>query len=338
MRPGISISISFGAEYRERNERWIFVRDRDIARSDIGRHYVNRTNNTTIINSSTVIVNSRRDEKRNATFVTGPNRDDVQRVTHTPIKSVIIRENNKPGQHQENGEMQIYRPHVQKNGSNAQNPAPSKVTRLNDVRPAGTRQREVSPAANERKDQQPETRAVIPSNNRGRERQPQNPAPPVRDQSSPPREVNPTNARGAEKQRPSVAPAVQPSQQRNIDRSNIKGRDRQPQNVAPHIKAQPQQRNVNPPNPRGKDKQPQSAAPRERIQPPRNVNPPDSKGKEKPQQSADQSNKNSSARLSQPKTNQDEDQSGFIKKKASTILTRAILTIYYGKLLNQPKR
>jgi hypothetical protein len=191
LRPGISISIAFGREYHERNERWIFVRDRDITRPDVSRHYVNRTKNVTIINNSTVIVNTRKDNKRNVTYIAGPDRDDVQRVTHTPVKSVAIRENNQPGHHLRNGELQIYRPQVQKRSGNGQNPVPSKVMKLNDVRPAsernaGNRQRDVTPTKNGRKDQQPESRNVKPSNSRGKEKQPQNVAPPNRNRKAQP--------------------------------------------------------------------------------------------------------------------------------------------------------
>ena len=39
MEPGISISASFGRDYDNHYDRWIFVRDRYIDRSDINRYY-----------------------------------------------------------------------------------------------------------------------------------------------------------------------------------------------------------------------------------------------------------------------------------------------------------
>jgi hypothetical protein len=191
LRPGISISIAFGREYRERNERWVFVRDRDITRPDVSRHYVNRTKNGTIINNSTVIVNTRKDNRRNATYITGPDRNDVQRVTHTPVKSVAIRENDQPGHRLSNGELQIYRPQVQKRSGNGQNPAPSKVMRLNDVRPAsernaGNRQQQPPTVNPPNKGQPQQPRNVNPSNSRGKEKQPQNVAPPNRNRKAQP--------------------------------------------------------------------------------------------------------------------------------------------------------
>jgi hypothetical protein len=196
LRPGISISIAFGREYHERNERWVFVRDRDITRSDIGRHYVNRSKNSTIINNSTVIVNTRKDNKRNVTYMAGPERDDVQRATRTPVTSVAVRENDRPGHHLSTGELQIYRPQVQRRSGSGQDPAPSKVMRLNDVQPplernAGNRQRDVLPTQKGRVERQPESRNVNPLNNRGRDKQPQNVVLPEKNRKAEPSQPRP---------------------------------------------------------------------------------------------------------------------------------------------------
>ncbi|MGA9118171.1 MAG: DUF6600 domain-containing protein [Bacteroidota bacterium] len=156
--------LSPGGKPHERNERWIFVRDRDFTRSDIDRHYVDLTNNAAIIKHSTVIANTQRDNKRRVTYLSGPNRDDVQRATRTTIRSVIIRETDQPGRPLNNGELQMYRPQLQKNNGNRQNSAPSKVMKLSDVRTASEknaedRTREVHAAGNYRNAQpgQPNT-------------------------------------------------------------------------------------------------------------------------------------------------------------------------------------
>jgi hypothetical protein len=156
----------------------------------------------------------------------------IPQETSAQHASVAIRENDQPGHHLNNSELQIYRPQVQKRRGSGENPVPSKVMRLDDLRPApernaGNRQRDVRPINNSHKDQQ--------------------------------------------------------SESRDVNSSNIRGKEQQPQNVAP----------------------------------------PD---------------KNLKARLSQPKTNQDETEAGTIKKKASTMFTRAIQTIYFNKLFNQSKR
>jgi hypothetical protein len=209
--PGISVSVAFGGNYHERNERWIFVKEGDIARPDIGRHYVNRTNNTTIINNSTVIMNTRKDDKRNVTYVAGPERDEVQRVTHTTVKSVAIRDADQPGHHLSSGELQIYRPQVQKTDGNGQNPAPAKVIKLNDVKPAaernaGNRQKAVVPASTDSKSQPPVSRISRPAQNKGKEPQPQIVNPPKKGQPPQPRNVKPSNTRAQQIQPKSVTP------------------------------------------------------------------------------------------------------------------------------------
>jgi hypothetical protein len=211
LRPGISISLAFGRDYHERNERWNFVRDRDITRPDISRHYVNRTNNVTIINNSTVIVNTRKDNNRNVTYIAGPDRDDVQRVTRTPVKSVAIRERNQPGHQLNNGELQIYRPQVQKRIGNGQNPAPSKVTRLNDVKPAsernaGNRQQQPPTVNPPDKGQPTQPRVAKPADSKAKEKQPRTVTPPNKGQPAQPRDVRAADSKGQEKQPQKVTP------------------------------------------------------------------------------------------------------------------------------------
>lgn len=61
------------------NDRWDFVRDRDFGRPDVSNHYVNRSNNVTIIKNSTTINNTVIDKSRNVTYNAGPNRADVEK-------------------------------------------------------------------------------------------------------------------------------------------------------------------------------------------------------------------------------------------------------------------
>jgi hypothetical protein len=312
LRPGISVSVSFGSGYHEQNDRWIFVRDRDIMRPDIGRHYVNRTNNVTIINNSTVIVNSRRDDTRNATYVMGPGRDDVQKVTHATVNSVAIRDNSQPGHRLSNNELQIYRPQVQQRNGNGQVPAPSKVMKLNDVKPAsernvGNRQQQSRTVTPPEQRQQPQPQNVYKSEDKGRDQQPRAVNPPITGQQQP-RAVNPSDNKGRQQQAATVtSPARgQTSQPRVADRSNNKGKDQKPQNVAPPHKGQtPQPVIVNPSNSKDKEKQTQNVAPPKESQAPArmDVSRSNNNGKEREQLRISPPKKQDE---SQPKTNQDE--------------------------------
>jgi hypothetical protein len=134
MRPGVSINASFGGSNGVPNNRWNFVRDRDIESHDISRNFIDRKNNKTIINNSTVINKTYFDNNRHSTYVAGPDRADVQKITGKTIQPVAVNEKNKPGQSLTNNQVQIYRPQAQKNNS-GHKPAPAKVTNLKDVKP-----------------------------------------------------------------------------------------------------------------------------------------------------------------------------------------------------------
>jgi hypothetical protein len=133
MRPGVSINIYFGSYNDLPNDRWVFVRDRDFERHDIDRNYVDRSNNITIINNSTVINKTYYDDNRHTTYVTGPGREDVEKTMGKTIKPFKVREKDKPGQILENDQLQIYRPQVQKN-NRVNNLAPTKLTNIKDVK------------------------------------------------------------------------------------------------------------------------------------------------------------------------------------------------------------
>jgi hypothetical protein len=160
MRPGVSLSVSFGSGYTVPNDRWRFVRDRDFSRTDINHYYINRTNNVTIIKNSSVINRTYVDQNRHSTYVSGPDRADVQKNTGRTIQPVVIHDNEKPGQNLRNGQLQIYRPQVQVNDANGRRPAPSNVVNLKDVKRPTERNvvnpiSSVKPAINNRQNVQP---------------------------------------------------------------------------------------------------------------------------------------------------------------------------------------
>ncbi len=240
LRPGVSISVTFGGGYHERNESWIFVREGDITRSDISRHYINRDRNVTIINNSTVIINTRRDDAHHVTYITGPERDDVQRATHATVTPVAIRESNQPGQHLSNGTMQLYRPQVQKSNGNGQSPAPSKVTKLNEVKPASEkiaanrqeRPRTVNPP--EKNQPQPAPN-VHSSEAKPTEQQPRTVNPPTKSQRSQPRSAGPSVSK-------------RKAQQPHMVKSPAKSQPPRPRKIAPPQKiSRPEPSHPNPP-------------------------------------------------------------------------------------------
>jgi hypothetical protein len=179
MEPGVSLSISFGREYDRNNDHWIFVQDRYFDRSDVNRYYVNRTDHERIIGNSTVINNTYVDNGRHTTYVTGPGREDVQKVTGRRVSPVTIQENNKPGQALSNGQLRIYRPQVIKSNEKEQKPAPSRITNLKDLkqpseRNATNQQQNANPSQNNRRVEKPNTVNQRNNNNNAKSLQQQN--------------------------------------------------------------------------------------------------------------------------------------------------------------------
>jgi hypothetical protein len=139
MEPGISLTATFGRAYDIHDDHWIFVKDRDIDRSDINHYYVSRADQDRIVRHSSVINNTYVDSRRHTTYVAGPSRSDIQKVTGRKFNPVAIQEYNKPGQALSNGHFQIYRPAVVKTSSKEKQPVPSRVTNLKDVTQASER-------------------------------------------------------------------------------------------------------------------------------------------------------------------------------------------------------
>jgi len=252
MEPGMSVSMSFGRQYDNQNDHWMFVRSLDIERTDINHYYINRADHQRIARNSVVINNTYVDNSRHTTYVSGPSRIQVQKVVGRTIQPVVIRESNKPGQEISNGQLRIYRPQVVKNSPNGRKSVPTRVTNMNEVKrsPANNSLNQ-SPVGNpvNRTIQQP-VRTVEPQNNTT---QPV----PRRNVTTPDNNVRPTpqrtytpqnNISKPEKQR--VYPPQNNVQQRNVTPQNNVPQPAQQRNVTPqnNVPQPTQQRNVTPQN------------------------------------------------------------------------------------------
>jgi hypothetical protein len=134
MEPGVSISMAYGNDYYPVHNHWTIMKGGDFGRKDISNYYVSSTNNTMIINNSTVINNTHFDKAHNVTYNTGPGKTDVEKHVGKTINPVSIKESTKPGQSLSNNQLKIYKPQVQKNNINGTKSAPSKVTGYKDVK------------------------------------------------------------------------------------------------------------------------------------------------------------------------------------------------------------
>jgi hypothetical protein len=272
MEPGISISLSFGSSYNSNDDHWVFVRDRDFERSNINHYYVNQTDRNRIVRSSTVINTTFVDNSRHTTYATGPARADIQRVTGRTINPVAIRENSRPGQQMNNGQLQMYRPQVNKNSGKENKP--SRITSQKDVkqlsgRNATTQPRNVSPQNNSNIKAQPAQHpgTATPANNNVRQQQPNTPRPQNNTKAQPaqqPRTATPSNNNQRQQQPKAARPQNnngQPAQQQRTAPTNNNQKQQQqrqqpnsrPQN---NIQAQPvQQQRTAPQNNNQKQQQ-----------------------------------------------------------------------------------
>ena len=151
MGPGININISLGNSYYVPRERWVFVRDHDFMENNLNRYCMDRSSNYRIYDNSIVIRNTRFDNDRRNTYVYGPRREDVQRYSGREINSVRVRDYNKPGQTYNNGNLNIYRPQIQRRNDNGRVPAPRDIS--NDRNIQSGRQPNVNSSVNQREQQ-----------------------------------------------------------------------------------------------------------------------------------------------------------------------------------------
>ena len=272
MQPGMSLSMSFNGGYDSNNDHWLFVSNRDFERTDINHYYVNRGDRDRIVRNSIIINNTYVDNTRRVTYVTGPSRTDVQRSTGRTIVPLTISENNRPGQQINNGQMQIYRPQIQKRNESVKT-APTVITNQRDVKKSqgrdasiqqndgtnnptirnqqnNTRQPETSPAQNNRPVQQqpnttnPRREVTMPVQEQNRT------TPPANEQ--PIRTVEPSRPTPADNSRPERQPNVPPQQNTNpqpVQQRNVMPQNNQPQSVPDRNTNQPnnnQQRNTQP--------------------------------------------------------------------------------------------
>lgn len=285
MEPGMSLSMSYGTDYESYNQHWMFVRDRDIERSNIHNYYIERSEQDRIGRNSIVIKNTYHDNYRHTTYASGPSRIEVQRVVGRTINPVVIQENNKPGQVLNNGQLRIYRPQITTNG---RKPVPTRVSNMNEIRHsqrsgASTQPRNVTPAnnnpvrqpttgnqqlnntapaqqrdGNQRNNNQQNqpTRTFVPANpgSSTPATQPQRTNPSNNDRQVRPNDgITPRNNNQQPMNQRNVSPqnnTVQPYQQQNTNQQNNTVQPVQQRYVAPQNNTvQPnQQRNVNPQN------------------------------------------------------------------------------------------
>ena len=239
IEPGISISIAYSNGYNVPTDRWRFVRDRDFGRTDINNYYVNQQTNTTIINNSTVINNVQVDNSRNVKYNAGPDRTDVQKRSGRTITPVALKEASKPGQVLNNGELQLYKPHVEKNNTADHKPAPTKVANLRDVQPATQRDAGMPPQKENQQVKDPVKQQHMDQPVKGQPSRQQHMDQPVKGQPSRQQHMDqPVKEQPSRQQHMDQPVKEQPSRQQHMDQP-VKEQPSRQQHMDQPVKEQP---------------------------------------------------------------------------------------------------
>ena len=153
--PGISLDMAYSNNYHVRNEDWRFVRDKDFGREHINNYYTDRATNVTIINKSKVVNNNYVEGGRKVSYNAGPDRKEAEKRAGRSFTPIPIKENTKHGENMGKGELQLYRPTVQKSNTAGKKEAPAKVATVKDLKTPA--QKSSTPAKQEPAKQKPPT-------------------------------------------------------------------------------------------------------------------------------------------------------------------------------------
>jgi hypothetical protein len=123
--PGMSIGISINIP----SNYWVFVPQRYILSPRIHSYYAPRRTVINVYNRTTIINNTY--VHNNRTYVTGPRRNEIQRITRSSVPVHRITNASRPGSGRVKGRsVEIYRPNV----TRSDQARPGRVASTNDIR------------------------------------------------------------------------------------------------------------------------------------------------------------------------------------------------------------
>jgi hypothetical protein len=113
LMPGISISLSFGSDYRVPNNYWAFAPEAYINRPNVYNYYVPHSRVVNIINNTTIVNNTYVYGGRS--YIAGPGATDIQRYTHQRPQVYAVNNASRPGAiGVQNNTVNIFRPAVRR--------------------------------------------------------------------------------------------------------------------------------------------------------------------------------------------------------------------------------
>ena len=219
-------------------DEWRFVPRNHIADRSVNRYYVDNSRNTTIIQNTTIINNIQ--VNNNIRYHAGPQRAEVEQVTHKPIQTLAVRTATAPGKPMvANNQLRIYKPEVK--APTATQPVGNKTQPKLDPNPVRKPNPVVTPQPVQRGQQQPAPRVQQQPTPRVQQQ------PTSRVQQQPPQRVQQQPAPRVQQQ------PAQRMQQQPAPRVQQQPAPRVQQQPAPRVQQQPAPR----PQPPVQNRQPQ---------------------------------------------------------------------------------
>ncbi|MCB9045765.1 MAG: hypothetical protein H6550_06470 [Chitinophagales bacterium] len=126
--PGININVAIG-NYNCSPNWWVFVPQRHIYARNYSSYWRGPQYNTTIIRNTTIINNTY--INNNHRYISGPRRNEIERVTGRSVRTYGVRSEMKPGRSQVRGNtLNVYRPTV----NSRNNERPERYVNANERR------------------------------------------------------------------------------------------------------------------------------------------------------------------------------------------------------------
>lgn len=140
LRPESGLGRDYQAGFSNDLFRWVFVRERDFAKPNVHRYYINKRRNDEIFRSTRVMDF---DNPGRKAYAGGPDPREVESLSGRRIRQVQVRDSNIPGRRLNNNQLEIYRPGIEK--PEGHRPAPSRITDIKEIRPMRDRNRIYQP-------------------------------------------------------------------------------------------------------------------------------------------------------------------------------------------------
>jgi hypothetical protein len=124
MRPGISVEFAFSSGYVPPYDHWVYCNEGYLGRHDLYRHYEPRTEYGRIGGESRVINRSSVVQNTHIAYASGPTKERVQAASGAPVKQLIVADRKASGEAVNNGQVQMYRPTLQRSTAATSQPIP----------------------------------------------------------------------------------------------------------------------------------------------------------------------------------------------------------------------